>query len=62
MQMKNVGTIPITGKPIQSNSIREGNEWDGYPWPMYITAGDISRNGKTIILRTYDGTYQFKYM
>ena len=27
----------------------------GYPWPMGITAGDISRYGRKILVRNYPG-------
>ena len=56
VEMKRVGTIPIP-------TIIPGTTYElaSYPWPMQITAGDISRDGKIIILRTYYGKCLFWY-
>ena len=59
VDLERVGNIPIeNNSPIKTpRALEEGKN---YPWPMYITAGDISRNGTKIILRSYNGKYVFE--
>ena len=57
VDVKKVGEIPITEKldPVTDRDKIDGLVHD--PWPMKITAGDISRDGKIIVLRTYKGNF-----
>ena len=48
VDLKRVGNFPVNNRSPFGVK---------YPWPMFITAGDISRDGKIIILRTFDGKY-----
>ena len=45
-----VGKINSIPKPTADGSGPQ------YPWPMGITAGDISRYGSKILVRNYPGT------
>jgi hypothetical protein len=46
VKLKRVGNIPPTCRKSENTE---------YPWPTFITAGDISRDGKLIILRGHNG-------
>ena len=48
VDLKRVGNFPVNNRSPFGVK---------YPCPMFITAGDISRDGKIIILRTFDGKY-----
>ena len=49
IMLTEVGKINSIPKPIA------GGPGPKYPWPMGITAGDISRNGGKILVRNYPG-------
>lgn len=62
VDIKKVGEMPITEKP---DPVTDPDKIDGLvhdPWPMQITAGDISRDGKIIVLRTYFGNFRLNYI
>ena len=46
------------GKIVSKKSSLSGPT---YPWPMGITAGDISRNGRLILIRNYPGKHNISY-
>ena len=46
LALERVGNIPLVDK---------NSEIGNYTWPAFITGGDISKDGKQIFLRGYDG-------
>ena len=68
MELKDVGNLPVTKQPISQTVMQ--TELDRYmfkdidtrdrnsTWPMFITAGDISKDGGIITLRNYNGNIQ----
>lgn len=52
LELKRVGNIPL----VDHNS-----EMNDYTWPDFITGGDISRDGRQIYLRGYDGKFNLNY-
>ena len=52
--LKRVGSIPLssgTDDNFMNNQVAKLHK----SWPTFITGGDISRDGKTIILRNHNG-------
>ena len=53
-ELKRVGSIPLaSGIDDSFRNIHLANL--AKIWPTFITGGDISRDGKTIILRSHNG-------
>ena len=50
--------MPITRGSFGAKPLNEKDERNKVPWPWFISAGDISRDGKRIILRSYHGKFK----
>ena len=55
--LENASTIPIERVHLSLKSLT--GEYTGSTpiWPLDITAGDISRDGKILLLRSYNGKH-----
>ena len=61
VELQRVGSIPLAnGIDDSFRNIHLANL--AKIWPTFITGGDISRDGKTIILRGYNGECTFLYV
>ena len=54
VELRRVGKIPAPKKAIFTNGHKSSEEFDD-SFPVYITAGDISKDGSKIVLRGKDG-------
>ena len=52
LALERVGSIPL---------VDQHSEMNDYTFPDFITGGDISRDGKQIFLRGYDGKLNLNY-
>jgi len=58
--LKRVGSLPITKRSVLPTTFNKNDKRNNVPWPLVITAGDISRDGTKIILRSYNGKYKYR--
>ena len=59
-RLNRVGSLPITKRSVLPTTFNKNDKRNNVPWPLVITAGDISRDGTKIILRSYNGKYNSK--
>ena len=57
VQLENASTIPLKSSNLSPKTTTEEDTWSDHTWPLDITAGDISRDGKILLLRSYNGEY-----
>ena len=71
VKLLDVGKLPVIQQPISQASKQTKQERYAFngphgtndrnsSWPMFITAGDISKDGGKIVLRTYNGNIQIQ--
>ena len=61
--LKNVGKMPssksnLSQKMAPVTNLKDDDYCRGVQWPMCLTAGDISRDGK-ILIRNYECKFKF---
>ena len=62
VQLVNASTIPLNRLNSSPNTTKEEDTWSDNTWPLDITAGDISRDGKILLLRSYNGERLMSYL